>query len=306
MSCVIRTYEQKRIKRMCFVYGEGRTAQKVKAAEGCDDIFNASFYSTYKAEDGSTYKWPVFHLKTEGSIKKDPGYTLYGPSWMTPSASQTLDFGVRVLKNEDDSWISGYALLAPGLTINDSISKSIPSYYTKRGRTLIGVKPNGDIVIYCSKDNYDSDALTAPQCQKKMYELGCLYAIMLDGGGSSQCDCANGEYIRSTRAVCDYLCIWLYTDEELEEMEKPEPTKTLFYRVQVGAFSVKANAANYQKTMAAAGYSNTFIQEVETNTGILYKVQLGAFTVKANAEKLRDELKSKNFNAFISEYWKET
>ena len=76
MSCVVRTYEQKRIKRMCFVYGEGRTAQKVKAAVGCDDIFDASFYGTHKAEDGSTYKWPVFHLKTEFRVKKDPGSML--------------------------------------------------------------------------------------------------------------------------------------------------------------------------------------------------------------------------------------
>lgn len=305
MSCVVRTYEQRRIKRMCFVYGEGRVAQKVKADIGCDDIFNASFYGTYKAEDGSSYKWPVFHLKTEGSVKKDPGYTLYGTSWMTPSKTQQPEFGVKTVKNDEDNWISGYALLTPNLGINDALDKNIPSYSTKRGRTLIGVKANGDIVIYCSKDNYDSDALTAVQCQKKMYDLGCQYAIMLDGGGSSQCDCANGEYVRSTRPVCDYLCIWLYSDEELEEMEKGETSKTLFYRVQVGAFSKKDNAKNYQKTMEAAGYTSTFIQEVTTNSGTLYKVQLGAFTVKDNAVKLRDELQSKGFSAFISEYWKE-
>ena len=82
-----------------------------------------------------------------------------------------------------------------------------PSYAAKRGRTLMGVKDDGTLVIYvCGDDTLHS--LTAVQCRQKMLELGCKYAIMLDGGGSSQCDFATGDYIRSTRAVCDYLCIW--------------------------------------------------------------------------------------------------
>lgn len=306
MAKVIRTYEQKRIKRMCFMYGDGRVAQQVKDAVGCDDIFNASFYGSYETEDGSaTYKWPVFHLKTEGSVKKDPGYQTYGLSWMTPSADQPLNFGVKLVQNEEDNWISGYILLSPEHDMNAPIDREIPSFSTKRGRTLVGVKENGDIVIYCSKDDYGADALNATQCRLKMHDLGCQYAIMLDGGGSSQCDCDTGEYIRSSRAVCDYLCIWLYTDEELEAMEKPEePAKILFYRVQVGAFSKKQNAINYQATMAAAGYPDSIVQTVNSGEQTLYKVQLGAFTNKDNATRLRDELKSKGFNAFIQEFWK--
>lgn len=32
----------------------------------------------------------------------------------------------------------------------------------------------------------------------------------------------------------------------------------------------------------------------------LYKIQAGAFGVKANAERMRDDLKSKGFNCFIT------
>lgn len=306
MSQCIREYNPKRIKRMCFVYGDGRVAQSVKKAVGCDDIMNASFYGTYRDYPGGpTYKKPVFHLKSDGNEVYDPQWTNWGASWKTPSETQALDFGIKRVRNDtDDSWISGFRLMDPEQDVSDPLDTAIPSYNTKRGRTLLGVKADGTIVAYVCGDG-TSHALTAKGCRDKMVELGCQYAIMLDGGGSSQCDFADGNYIRSVRPVCDYLCIWLYTDEEMAEMEGGEsedkPVYQTFYRVQVGAFSKKTNADNYLETMKTLGYDDAYVTKVTQENGtVLYKVQIGSFSVYDNAVRLKNELAEKNISAFIA------
>lgn len=66
------------------------------------------------------------------------------------------------------------------------------------------------------------------------------------------------------------------------------------YRVQVGAFSNKANAEAYAAKIKKAGF-NTVIKE-ENKT---YKVQCGAFSDKANAEAYVKKLKNAGFDAVI-------
>lgn len=83
--------------------------------------------------------------------------------------------------------------------------------------------------------------------------------------------------------------------EETEKKEDKQEIKRL-YRVQVGAFGVKANAINMLEKIKNAGYKDAFIKQYDK----LYKVQLGAFSVKANAEKLYNEVKSKGFDSFIT------
>jgi hypothetical protein len=69
------------------------------------------------------------------------------------------------------------------------------------------------------------------------------------------------------------------------------------YRVQVGAFSVKANADRYLQQVKAAGFPDAFIAEAG---GSLWRVQIGAFSVKANAEKCKEEAKAKGFPGFVT------
>lgn len=68
-----------------------------------------------------------------------------------------------------------------------------------------------------------------------------------------------------------------------------------YYRVQCGAFSVKANAETLEYKLKQAGF-NTYIKKVNG----LYKVQLGAFGNKANAETLLETVESKGFDAFLT------
>lgn len=69
---------------------------------------------------------------------------------------------------------------------------------------------------------------------------------------------------------------------------------TVLYRVQVGAYSVKANADAMLAQVKAAGFDG-YIKTY----GSLYCVQIGAFSVRANAETLLVQVKAKGFDAYI-------
>lgn len=78
---------------------------------------------------------------------------------------------------------------------------------------------------------------------------------------------------------------------------KPEPEKpsVSLYRVQTGAFKVKANADAMLTKVKAKGF-DTYMVKV----GDLYKIQVGAFKVKANAEAMMKKLQAAGFSAFIT------
>lgn len=74
------------------------------------------------------------------------------------------------------------------------------------------------------------------------------------------------------------------------------PQSNTLYRVQVGAYSVKANADAQLKKVKNAGFTDAFITQVDN----LYKVQVGAYSVKSNADNMLAKVKSKGFDAFIT------
>ena len=79
-----------------------------------------------------------------------------------------------------------------------------------------------------------------------------------------------------------------------ETPDTPQPNT--LYRVQVGAYSVKANADAQLKKVKNAGFTDSFITQV----GNMYKVQVGAYSVKSNADNMLAKVKSKGFDAFIT------
>lgn len=77
--------------------------------------------------------------------------------------------------------------------------------------------------------------------------------------------------------------------------EEQAPANGTLYRVQCGAFSVKANADKLAAQLKAKGF-DTYIVVV----GNLYKVQTGAYSVKANADAQLKKVKAAGFDAFIT------
>lgn len=72
-------------------------------------------------------------------------------------------------------------------------------------------------------------------------------------------------------------------------------TSDVLYRVQVGAYKVKANAEAQLKKVKAAGFDTYMVQ-----AGGLYKIQVGAYKVKANAEAMLKNITAKGFSAYIT------
>src|SRR5690606_24821521 len=95
------------------------------------------------------------------------------------------------------------------------------------------------------------------------------------------------------KAIAEALAVYFGLKKKPAPKPKPSPTK--LYRVQIGAYSVKANADAQAAKAKRAGYSPYIARE-----GGLYKVQIGAYSVKANADKMASELKRKGFNVYIA------
>lgn len=103
-----------------------------------------------------------------------------------------------------------------------------------------------------------------------------------------------GDYGRCyIQPQVEFTEAWSVTDH-IEPLPEPKPT---YWRVQVGAFSMRDNAEKYKVLLGTLGY-NVYIVLVNG----LYKCQLGAFSNKAYAEALRDKLVASDIKAFIVNY----
>ena len=102
---------------------------------------------------------------------------------------------------------------------------------------------------------------------------------------------------------------WLLDDNNLEKLakaeadviaehfglKKPQVDENVLYRVQVGAYKVKANADAQLEKVKAAGF-DTYMVQVDG----LYKIQVGAYSKKENADAMLAKLKAAGFSAFIT------
>lgn len=77
--------------------------------------------------------------------------------------------------------VGGKSLVRGGAVTPDGIDGA--SSHT--GRTAVGVKPDGTVVLYQNDGSKGSAGLTARELGEEMRGLGCTEVICLDGGGSS-------------------------------------------------------------------------------------------------------------------------
>lgn len=108
-------------------------------------------------------------------------------------------------------FVSEFGLLVSDGKVRCSVSASPNS---RRGRTAIGYTEQGELVLYVVTDTECYAAKkTAKQLAEKMLSLGCVQAINLDGGGSSQIADKTGAYTAG-RPVPGFIAVWLKETEE--------------------------------------------------------------------------------------------
>lgn len=184
-----------------------KTLAEIKAETGADYLINGGLYQGKQA---------VCHLRADGrTYAKDP-YTYWGYAWDTGP-----DITLRsVPAAERRNYICCVCLLRGGkaetLIYNRDVGGSRP-------RTAIGLK-DGALCLYCT-DN----GRTPMELQAELLALGWESAVMLDGGGSSQCDLA-GKRIVSNRKVHNLILVYTRKrapsePDDSDKEDKPMSTK---------------------------------------------------------------------------------
>ena len=102
-----------------------------------------------------------------------------------------------------------------------------------------------------------------------------------------------GEYLYSRHSDIAAKVNALLGDSAGETAQTPT-TQTL-YRVQVGAYSKKANADAMLEKIKKAGF-DTYMVQVDG----LYKVQVGAYSKKSNADAMAAKLRASGFDTYIT------
>ena len=215
MSKYIAHIPRNTLKRMALITGGGRSLEDVKAAEAPDLICNGGFFDHINE--------PTHHLKADGVVRATAPWTCWGYAW-----DEGSDVAMVVLPaDEKRSYIAAYELITPYQTPDKPLAYSMDLAWT-RGRTAMGLAGN-TLVILCCGDGTD-DAMTPEELRSAMLADGCDNAIMLDGGGSSQCDFGGGQVIRSNRPVDNYLCIWLKKEASpVDDIKQGYMTKNMCY-----------------------------------------------------------------------------
>ena len=187
-------------------------ASQVRSKTGADIVINCTLYNPTK--------WvPVCDVKCDGKVLSDDQYGYWGFGWNKNDNIMVMTNNINTYEN----YITSVALIKDG---KDTIITANADVRRAAGRTAIGFRADGQMVIWCTKEGAPN--MTLETLRSKLYELGCEYALALDGGGSSQLSQDGKNYIYSSRKVQNYLCIWVEKPEQ-EKSDNPYtyPTRTL-------------------------------------------------------------------------------
>ena len=249
MSKYIASISLADIERIAIVTGNGRSMAQVKG--DADYICNAGFY------DMTTGR-PVGHLKADGAVLAKEVWGCWGFAW------DKSDIKMAALPTVAKNYISGVEMLSPMIGVHDAMHYR-PDVGGSRPRTAMAL--TGDkLLLYCA------DSPTTPEALRDtLYKLGAETAIMLDGGGSSQCD-FQGQKIYSSRRVHNYLAVWLLKKED-------KPVGNYIVTAEVGLNIRSAPAKNAPKV---GGYSHGAVVTVlelrdgwaQTDRGWVYAAYL--------------------------------
>ena len=193
-----------------YVNSRRRTLTQIMRETGADYGINGTLYNMRTLAVNC-------HLKVDGKVLASPDYTVAGYAW-----DQGPDIRMDALPDSARSYIACTPLIVSGKALSKLTYD--PGQGGKRGRSAIGIK--GDrLALYCSRDG-SAAARTPEALRDDLARAGWTSAVMLDSGGSSQCD-FQGQRITSSRRVQHYILVYLNDNE-------PEGGKPM---VEINAYS---------------------------------------------------------------------
>lgn len=172
-----------------YVNSGHKTLAEIKEETGCDAIINGGLYTM------ATFT-PVCHLKVDGEVLASDKYKYNGLAWNDTDLAMVTEYV------NYQNYISCVCMVLNGkpggLHYDDALAGSRP-------RTALGVFEDGRVWLYA-----DKTGKTPEELREIALSAGVFHAIMLDGGGSTQCITPTGT-VRSSRIVHNCICVW--TDE---------------------------------------------------------------------------------------------
>lgn len=180
-------------KIQIYVNTAKRSLSAIQAETRADYIINGTLYNR------KTFK-PNCHLKVDGKVFCKPNYSVAGYAW-----NDGPDISMDTLPDPSQrNYIACTPLVVAGRALPELTYDSEQG--GKRGRTAMGIK--GDrLALYCTRDGWTMER-TPETLRDDLAAAGWESAVMLDGGGSSQC-WFRGQTIKSTRAVHDLILVYL-------------------------------------------------------------------------------------------------
>jgi len=179
------------------------SAAQVRAMTGADIVINGTLYTFATMQ-------PCMDFKANGVVITDDAAMYEGYGWNNNSAKM-----VRTVEMDKyDNFLSCCYIIKQG---QDLSMDGIAWVAGARQRTGIGWTRDGKFMIYATQQN-----TTIAKMQQEMREAGCIDAINLDGGGSTQLSSVKYGNLYSSRYVQNYLCVW----EEGDTQQAPTQPQT--------------------------------------------------------------------------------
>ena len=208
-----------------------KTLSQVKAETKAHYVLNGGMWNP----DGT----PCPLLKVGGAMLSGTPWHPMGYAWdKGPDIRMTSEYGGAA------NFIAVTALVTSGKPVDK------PSYGSaqgdKRGRSAIGLR-GGSLALYCSSDG--TDAATPEALRDELAGLGWASAVMLDGGGSSQCD-FGGERITASRKVHNWICVYLKQAEQTPPEEEDKPMSKYTVTPSIGVNIRSGPGTSYGKVGA--------------------------------------------------------
>ena len=193
-----------------------KTLAQIKKETGADHLLNGTLYNMSTGAVNC-------HLKVDGKVIASPPYSVAGYAWNNGS-----DIVMDTLPN---AYAKNYIACTPLIVSGKKLSKLTydPGQGGSRGRTAIGIK-QGCLALYCTKDG-SSAARTPEKLRDDLFAAGWESAVMLDGGGSSQCDFA-GQTVVSSRKVQHLILVYLRSEKD---EDPPQDGGDSMFKIALGA-----------------------------------------------------------------------
>lgn len=185
---MITLIPHERITKIGLYVNTGRkTMAAIQQETGCTYILNGGLYDMAKFQ-------AINHLTVDGMVMSANGNP-YG--YGIKGTTMIFSYGNNV---KADNFLGAYPVLVrDGKATGAAAPVGLEGY---RPRSAVGVTADGDVVLLCEQANRSLDGIA-----QELVEMGCETAINLDGGGSSQC-IFDGEALKASRIVHNYLLIW--------------------------------------------------------------------------------------------------